>query len=212
VWKLAAATDPGWVPRAREQLDEILLDQAHCEKKAAGVPVSLIFQAPQHPELMAPLARLAREELSHFERVLQQLERRHIAFRRQRPSPYAGRMRQLVRPGQPDRLVDTLLCSALIEARSCERLGLLATSLPDAELAAFYRELQACEARHQHLYVELAQRVADPQTVRERLAWWTSREAAVLAGVAASPPRLHSGAVSWAHSAASPASSRRRSA
>ena len=126
---LVTPTDSAWIARALGALPELLLDHAHCEKKAAGTAIQLIFRYPQHGFLLAPLAALAREELGHFEQVLALMESRGLAFGRQRPSPYAGRLRQTVRAGEPERLIDTLLCCALIEARSCERMSLLADAL-----------------------------------------------------------------------------------
>ncbi len=188
--KLASQTGADWTARALAQLDELLLDHAHCEKKAAGNAVTLLFQYPDRAGFQGPLAALAREELGHFEAVLGWLARRGVAFRRQRSSPYAGRLRQAVAAREPGRLVDTLLCSALIEARSCERLGLLAEALPDAELAGFYRELRSAEARHHGLYVDLACQVAPHGEVQARLVELAAHEAEVLA---AAPPlaRLH---------------------
>ena len=92
--ELAAATDPAWAPRALARLDELLVDHAHCEKKAAGTAVQLLFRYPQHAVLLGAALALAREELVHFEQVLALLaERGARASRRQRPSPYAGRLR-----------------------------------------------------------------------------------------------------------------------
>lgn len=188
---LAAPTDPAWAEGAASALDEILVDHAHCEKKAAGMALRLLFQYPQHGFLLEPLSRLAREELAHFEEVLRFLERRGVAFQRQKPSPYAGRLRQEIRSAEPGRLVDTLLCCALIEARSCERFQLLAEAVEDAELAAFYRGLLAAEARHHGMYVELARRLESEERVRTRLAELAAREAAIVAEGSA-PPRMHS--------------------
>src|SRR5262249_58425702 len=103
------------------QLDEILVDHAHCEKKAASTAVSLLFRYPERADLLGPLARLARDELRHFEQVVSRLRARGIPLRRQRPSPYASELLVAVRPGEPERLLATLLCMALIQARSCER-------------------------------------------------------------------------------------------
>jgi tRNA 2-(methylsulfanyl)-N6-isopentenyladenosine37 hydroxylase len=186
---LAAETGPSWVERALADLDAILIDHAHCEKKAAGTAVNLIFRYPQHADLHRALSQLAREELRHFEGVLDQLARRGIALAAQRPAPYAGRLRQEIRSREPARLVDTLLCCALIEARSCERLGLLARAVDDPELRRFFGALVASEARHHGIYAELAESVA-PGEARGRLRALAAHEARVLA---ASPalPRLH---------------------
>lgn len=188
--KLATETPPGWAERAVAAMDEVLLDHAHCEKKAAGFAVTMIFQYPQQPALMAPLSELAREELGHFEQVLGHLAARGVRFERQKPSPYAGRLRQLVRKHEPDRLLDLLLCCAVIEARSCERLGLLADALGSDPLANFYRGLRAAEARHHGLYVDLACQSAGRAEAEARLDAFTEHEAKVLAA-APTDPRLH---------------------
>jgi len=177
---LAAPSDPTWIERALEDFDAVLLDHAHCEKKAAGAAVKLLFQYPDHRFLLQPVAALAREELDHFQRVIEVLEKRGIAFQRQRPSPYGGRLHGLVRADEPGRLVDRLLVSALIEARSCERFQCLAESHPDPELAAFYEGLLASEARHHGVYLRLAEKVVPPDVVRDRLAELAEAEAAIL--------------------------------
>lgn len=187
---LASATDPAWAARVLDDLDEVLIDHAHCEKKAASSALSLLFRYPEQGELLGGLSSLAREELAHFEQVLGHLRRRGVGLRHQVPSPYAAGLLRAVRPAEPARLVDTLLCMALIEARSHERLALLGDVLPDPALQAFYGMLAAAEARHQERYVELACSVAAPADVERRLAALARHEAAVLAAVPAMP-RLH---------------------
>jgi len=174
-------------------MDEILLDHAHCEKKAASTALSLIFRYPEHADWMAPLSALAREELEHFELVLGHLQRRGRSFARQRPSPYAPRLMEAVRRGEPLRLLDTLLCCSLIEARSCERMQLLAPALHDrgeTALAELYDGLLACEARHHSTYVELAMDRFDADTVRTRLHEIAQHEARIVSD-APHEPRLH---------------------
>ena len=177
---LASKTDPAWVVRVLAELDELLLDHAHCEKKAAGMAVQLLFRYPQHTFLMQPLSELAREELSHFEQVLGLMRARGIVFRNQRPAPYAGRLRQAMRTSEPGRLVDILLCCALIEARSCERFQLLANAIDDPELAALYAGLLVSEARHHRVYVDLAAQLEPAPEVGRRLVALAEHEAAVL--------------------------------
>ena len=190
VWSLASSTPRAWAERALVSPEELLIDHAHCEQKAAGTALSLIFRYPQRSFLALPLSRLAREELVHFEQVLLRLAARGVAFRPLRASPYAGRLRAASRGQEPGRLVDALLCSALIEARSCERLGLLAEATPDAELRDFYAGLCAAEARHGDVYLELAAQVEPEERVRARLDLLAAHEARVLAEA---PPmaRLH---------------------
>ena len=178
---LAAATDPAWPALALSRLDELLVDHAHCEKKAAGTAVQLLFRYPQHAALLTPLSQLAREELVHFELLLELLAGRGLAFGRHRPGPYAGRLRERERAQEPERLLDTLLCCALIEARSCERFGLLAQAAPEASLRRFWTRLHDAEARHHELYVTLAESLAPAPAVAERLRELAAHEAAVLA-------------------------------
>src|SRR5262245_31767862 len=187
---LASATDPGWLVGALAHLDEILVDHAHCEKKAASSAVRLLFTYADRPALLPPLAELAREELAHFQTVLAALAARGVPFRHQVPSPYASRLLRAVRTPEPARLLDTLLCMALIEARSCERMTILADALEDGELAALYRSLLASEARHHRTYVDLAGTLAPAAEVRARLAALAAYEARILAAVPA-VPRLH---------------------
>lgn len=169
---------------------ELLIDHAHCEKKAAGMAVRLLFRYPRANFLQAPLSRLAREELQHFEQLLELLAARGAGLRPLRPSPYAGRLRLLVRAPEPEQLQDLLLISALIEARSCERFRQLALHCEDAALAGFYRGLLAAEARHHQIYTELARELAPAVPLRERLAELAHAEAEILASLPPQP-RMH---------------------
>ncbi|MEW6269831.1 MAG: tRNA-(ms[2]io[6]A)-hydroxylase, partial [Thermodesulfobacteriota bacterium] len=187
---LASSTAPRWLERALAHLDEILLDHAHCEKKAASTAVSLLFRYPQHASLLAPLADLAREELAHFTLVLGHLNARGRALGRQVPSPYASELMRALRPDEPARAVDTLLCLSLIEARSCERMKLLADALGDAALRGLYAALLASEARHHQCYVDLAASLAPSAEVRGRLRELARHEAEVIARAPALA-RLH---------------------
>src|SRR2546428_6207389 len=118
---LASTTGRAWVERACAHLDEILLDHAHCEKKAASTAVSLLFKYAERRELLGTLSQLAREELGHFEQGLTQLAACGGAFRHQVPSPYAGQLMKAIPAREPQRPVDTLPRSPLIQARSCGR-------------------------------------------------------------------------------------------
>jgi len=189
---LASITAPDWAPRALAHLDEVLLDHAHLEKKAAGAAVTLLFRYPEHAALQRPLSELAREELSHFEGVLRHLARRGVAFARQKPGRYPGRLHRVIRSDPQHHLLDSLLVGAVIEARSCERFGVLADVLPavDPALAAYYRSLLAAEARHHREYLRLAECFRSSDEVRTRLDEIAQQEALVLVE---NPPeaRLH---------------------
>jgi tRNA-(ms[2]io[6]A)-hydroxylase len=190
VLSLASTTSPAWAERALADLDLVLLDHAHCERKAAGNAVTLMFRYPQHAFLAAPLSRLAREELVHFEQVLERLGARGLVLRPLKASPYAGRLRAAARAEEPGRLLDSLLCSALIEARSCERFRLLAEHAPGDSLREFYTGLIASEARHHGIFVALAGELAGTEVVRARLDELARHEAEVLAALPPMP-RLH---------------------
>ncbi len=189
--RLKSRTSGGWLEHVSAHIDELLIDHAHCEKKAASTALSLIFRYPQYPILMRPLSELAREELEHFELVLDCIEARGYTFVRQRPSPYAGRLTQAIRTGEDERLLDTLLCAALIEARSCERMQILADGLEDSSLAEMYRSLLESEARHHGLYVRLAQSIFDGTDVNARLNQLSEHEAEIL-NLPSYGPRMHS--------------------
>ena len=169
---LASATSDAWVQRACDALPVILLDHAHCEKKAASMAINLIFRYQWHPGMMLPMAALAREELEHFELVIGQIRDRGGEFGPMAPSAYAGRLLAATRKEEPHRLLDTLLACALIEARSCERMKRLSRGLEarnEPALAGFYESLLASEARHFHGYVELAMDHFGREVARARL-------------------------------------------
>lgn len=180
-----------WVEQATLNLDTILLDHSHCERKAAGVALNLMFRYPSNTNLVRMLSAIAREELEHFEQVNQWLERRGIPLGPLSSPPYGAGMKAQIRPKEPERLLDSLLVSGLIEARSHERLGLLATSCPDPELARFYRGLMASEARHYGMYWILADTYFDRSVVTQRLEELAIAESCLLATLHPEP-RIHS--------------------
>jgi tRNA-(ms[2]io[6]A)-hydroxylase len=155
---LRVATSPAWLITALGSMDAVLVDHAHCEKKAAANALSLLQAYPEVPGLPAQMARLAREEAAHLARVLLLLERRGLALTRDGGDPYAQGLQALVRTGARERQLDRFLVAAMIEARSCERLALLASGLADPELRRFYAELARSEDGHQRLFLRLAVR------------------------------------------------------
>src|SRR5262252_2352238 len=155
---LGCETDPRWLPFALSHLDEVLIDHAHCEKKAAANALSLLQAYPDVPGLPPHMARLAREESGHLARVLQLLERRGLTLGRDPGDPYAQALQREVRTPAAQRQLDRFLVAAIIEARSCERLALLANGLPDPDLRRFYGELARSEDGHQKLFLRLAVR------------------------------------------------------
>ena len=178
---LQSASDARWLAQVDAHLDEILIDHAHCEKKAAGVAMNLLFSYVDQVPLARAMTEIVNEELAHFHLVLDLLERRGIRFRKLSPSSYGQRLHAVVRKEEPARAIDRLLVAGLIEARSCERFAVLRDHVADAELQAFYGSLFESEARHHATYVRLACDVAPEETVRERLHWLATEEAAIIA-------------------------------
>ena len=188
---LQAATPDRWLRQVEAGLDELLIDHAHCEKKAAGVAMNLIFAYVEHVALCRALADVVEEELEHFRLVLDLLARRGIPFRRVRPSRYGQRLHALISREEPRRAVDRMIVAALIEARSCERFALLRDRLADRELATFFGTLFESEARHHTTYVRLAGLFASEEVVRERLHELAAQEAQIVTE-GDDLPRMHS--------------------
>jgi tRNA 2-(methylsulfanyl)-N6-isopentenyladenosine37 hydroxylase len=188
---LGAATSPQWFAAAETRWRELLVDHANCEKKAASTALSLIFSYADDTSLCLQLSKLAREELKHFEQVQKMMRELQVPFARMAPSRYAEGLRRTIRRGEPGRLIDLLLCGALIEARSCERFeGLIPHLQPP--LRDFYAELARSEARHHLLYLRLAEERSTAEECRCVLARLAGVEAE-LATVPDAQFRFHSG-------------------
>ena len=188
---LAAATPEAWIQTAAERWQEILVDHAYCEKKAASSALAFIFAYPELEQQNLALSRLAREELRHFEQVTRLMRRLGVPFTRLRPGRYASGLRAMVRTHEPARRLDLMLIGALIEARSCERFVCLAPHLPPV-VGDFYAELARVESRHGELYLELAANAGDDW--RERLAMLAETEADLITAPD-TELRFHSGPV-----------------
>ena len=186
---LLTRTPKCWIDRAIDSLDLLLLDHAHCEKKAATTAISLIHRYPEKG-LSKYLSPLAREELLHFEQVTRMLKKNGFTYRNLKSGSYAKNLHSLVADQEPERLKDLLLICALIEARSCERFYALAPHLQDS-LNFFYTKLCDAESRHCELYLNLYSDLFDED--------WSSRLVpfAVLESELISKPdplfRFHSG-------------------
>lgn len=188
---LHSSSPDRWFAHVREHVDELLIDHAHCEKKAAGTAMNLLFAYVENQALCREMTEIVREELEHFHLVLELLCQRNIRWRRIKPSEYGRKLNDLVRREEPHKAVDRLLVAGIIEARSCERFGILRDQLPDAELAKFYDSLFESEARHHSTYLRLAKDFAPEETIRTRLAELAAAEAQIIAAGEALP-RMHS--------------------
>ena len=175
---LACKTPDAWLYAARDQLPVLIIDHANCEKKAAATAMNLLYRYIDKPELLRMLSQLAREELLHFEQVLDLMDQRKIDYTHVSPSRYASGMRVDIRNHEPARLIDTLIIGAFIEARSCERFACLADVVEDCgdeALARYYRFLLKSESRHYEDYLALAELYSD-EPVDERVAHFAQLE------------------------------------
>jgi tRNA-(ms[2]io[6]A)-hydroxylase len=176
--------------------DILLIDHANCEKKAASTALNLMYRYVGHYSLLDKLSRLAREELRHFEQVIAIMQARQVDYRQLSASRYAGALHQQARTREPDRLVDSLLIGAIIEARSCERFAILAPEL-DSQLCTFYRSLLKSESRHFVDYLKLAEQLGSREEVTQRLPVLLARERELIES-ADLEFRFHSGVPSGA--------------
>tara|TARA_B100000029_G_scaffold95543_1_gene85606 strand:+ start:570 stop:1184 length:615 start_codon:yes stop_codon:yes gene_type:complete len=188
---LASATSEEWLQQALDNPIQVLIDHAHCERKAAGAATQMMFRYLCEPGLAEALSPLVREELEHFERVLELLKSRGHYLEPLPAPPYAAALAKKVRSLEPDRMLDSFLVAGLIEARSHERMSLLAVYSPDKELAALYQELLASEARHFCLYWTLANERFEKHVVASRLQKLAQVEAMILSELHPQP-RMHS--------------------
>jgi len=187
---LESTTDPRWVEVAIAHTDRLLADHAYCEKKAAATAMSLIGKYPNDTFLVPQMLKLAQEELEHFERLYGVLKERGLELGYVDKDPYVGELLPLARKQGVEGLIDRLLISSLIEARSAERFFLLADHLPDEDLRALYKDLSVTESRHHTLFVTLASHYAPKEQVRARLKELAQEEAAIVARLPIAP-RMH---------------------
>ena len=193
ILKLKLNTDPRWVNIAEKNIEDILVDHAWCEQKAASTGISMIIHYPEKTRLVDELTDLVAEEWSHFERVLGELRKRGYKLGRPRKDEYVVQLLAHVRKGgaRERQLMDQLLVSALIEARSCERFKLLWQNIADKELSKFYYELMVSEAAHFVAYVDLAKEYADPKLVEERLQELLLIEGEIVTNLPVRDDRMH---------------------
>lgn len=171
---LYCSTPQAWIDAVAADLPTLLIDHANCEKKAASTALNLIFRYVDKPELSMKLSKLAREELRHFEQVLTLLQKRNIEFEHVSASRYAAELRKGVRTSEPHRLVDMMIVSAIVEARSCERFEAVIPVL-DEELAQFYTSLLKSEARHFQVYLNFAKKYS-PEDIQPRVDFFLARD------------------------------------
>ena len=180
-----------WIKLALSNPIEILIDHAHCERKAAGVAIQLMFRYPSEPNLAEVLSPIAREELEHFEKILYFLKDLGYTLKALKPPPYGAEMAKNIRKDEPNRMLDSFLIAGLIEARSHERLSLLALNSGEQSFRALYASLLESEARHFGTYWKLAQTKFSKNQTFKRLEELSKLESEILAKTV-HIPRVHS--------------------
>ena len=180
-----------WIKLALSNPTEILIDHAHCERKAAGVAIQLMFRYPSEPNLAEVLSPVAREELEHFEKILYFLKAKGIGLKALQPPPYGSDLAKNVRKNEPLRMLDSFLVAGIIEARSHERLSILALNVKDNSLRDLYNSLLESEARHFGIYWKLAQSKFDKDKTIKRLKELIKKEEEILSNTFMKP-RVHS--------------------
>jgi tRNA-(ms[2]io[6]A)-hydroxylase len=186
-------TDPRWTDIASKNLEDILIDHAYCEQKAASSCISLIVQHPERSELVEMLTPVVAEEWAHFERVLEKLKERGYTLGRQRPDEYVNALNKVMKKGgsREDQLVEKLLVNALIEARSCERFKQLWKHLEDEDLKKFYYELMVSEAGHYRNFLALAKSYLPEEKVINRWNELLRQEAEIMKNIDIRSDRMH---------------------
>jgi tRNA 2-(methylsulfanyl)-N6-isopentenyladenosine37 hydroxylase len=190
---LQLPTDPRWANAASMSLEDILVDHAYCEQKAASSCISLILKFPDLDKLVETLTPVVGEEWEHFGAVMQQIRKRGLKLGWPRKDEYVIQLSQFVRKGgsRMQQLTELLLMNALIEARSCERFKLLSKVLKDVELKEFYYGLMASEAGHYVNFLELAWHYQDEEKVDARWKEWLAYEAEVISNLEIRGDRIH---------------------
>ena len=175
---LGCSTPQAWIDEAIKDIPLLLQDHANCEKKAASTAMNLLFRYNDKQDLQEWLAQLAREELLHYEQVMEIMTKRGLRYTPITYARYAGCFRKHVRTYEPQHLIDILIIGAFVEARSCERFAAIAPFL-DEELKRFYTFLLKSEARHFEYYLSLAERYS-PEPITERIAFFRDKEAEII--------------------------------
>jgi tRNA 2-(methylsulfanyl)-N6-isopentenyladenosine37 hydroxylase len=181
--RLQAPTPEPWIDAVRGDFDSFLLDHAACERKASATAMGLVAHYPDRTELVRCCIALAREELEHFARVWEMLASRGIVLGPDSPNPYVSLLSREYRKGSDAYFLDRLLAIGIVEARGCERFGLVARALPDGETKDFYRELARSEVRHHETYLELARTYFPADEVERRLEELLAVEARIVRGL-----------------------------
>lgn len=190
---LKLPTDPRWVRIAEKSIGEILTDHAYCEQKATSTAISLIQNYPDFKMVIEKISPIVKEEWGHFELVVKELEKRGLELGLQRKDMYVNELQKFLRKGgsRKDSLVEKLLFSAMIEARSCERFKLLSQEISDTDLRTFYKNLMVSEAGHYKLFLDMACELGGKEYVMKRWEEWLQNEAEIMKNMELRGDRVH---------------------
>lgn len=167
--RLLESSSQAWLDTVLADFDQFIKDHAACERKASATGINFVVQYPDRAELVDAMIRLAREELMHFHQVSKLATRRGIVLQGDEKDPYVNSLLDCLRNGREQRLLDRLLAFGIIEARGCERFGLVGQALKDKELSRFYQRLAKSEARHHQMFIELAHKYFETDMIESRL-------------------------------------------
>lgn len=190
MFELRRPSKSQWLETVMADLDRFLVDHAACERKASALGMSFVVRYPDRHAMLDELIAFSREELEHFHIMYRVLRERGLSFADDYRDEYVGALRRLVRTGREERLLDMLVLAGVVEARGCERMGLVRDALPTGELKRVYEELTRAEARHHGLFFRLARLFFAESEIRERSDYFLDQEVGILE---AQPllPRLH---------------------
>lgn len=190
---LKLPTDPRWADLAGKSIEEILTDHAYCEQKAASTSISLIQNYPDFEQVVDALSPIVKEEWGHFEMVVEHLKKRGLKLGLQRKDVYVNELRKFIKTGgaRKQSLIEKLLFSALIEARSCERFKLLSQNIEDEDLRKFYKNLMVSEAGHYKLFLDMAGELGGKEKVMKRWEEWLEYEAGIMKSIELRGDRMH---------------------
>jgi len=190
---LQLATDPRWVNIAEKSIDEILIDHAFCEQKAATSGIALIVKFSDYDRIVQEVSPLVAEEWGHFRKVLKEMNKRGIKLGLPRKDEYVVKLTDFQFRGgsRNQHLVEKLLTFAMIEARSCERFRLLSQHIEEDYLKTFYHEFMVSEAGHYRLFIDLAKEYMPADYVKERWNAYLAEEVNILNSLVLRGDRIH---------------------
>lgn len=171
---------PEWIQVALENLPLVIMDHAHCEKKAAATGMSLLSTYYDKIDISYSMSDLVEEEIGHYRSVIKILDKMGLTLGRDEGDEYAKKLLSFVNKNEPERMLDRLLTAGIIEARSCERLQILAENISDNEFRKFYKELSDSEAGHYVTFIRLAKIYFNENVVKKRLDELTTFEAEII--------------------------------